>query len=211
MKLIAFDSFNNARMNLIIQQFLTQSQENDAADLQSDQEASTLATAKPLCLSSPQEIAKVEPLFFVGARQSIVAPLPVHFGVSLDEFSVRTGTAGSDLGDALHQAFQNDKYLLSAACRDDGRKPTVVVSFLSHVSPEEQAKAYYHAILLSRELKARGEIISTDDMLTAESIAREELQRSWGTFSQSCREAGWDLSKTELQSHGYELEVIEEK
>jgi len=208
MKLIAFDSFNNARMNLIVEEFLTLPEATNGSYLGTD-ESNTTLLVKPLCLSSPRDVAKVEPLFFVGTRQSKVAPLPIHFGVSLDEFVTRTGKSGVVLEGLLYQAFQNDKYLLATETRH-GRHPTVVVSFLHHASPEEHAKAYYHAILLSRQLNERG-TVNEDDFISAEAIAQEELERSWDAFSHSCQESGWNLGKTQLQSQGYELELIENK
>lgn len=204
MKLIAFDSFNNARMNLVVKEYLAQSSDITAVeDLQS---VNTTIATKSVSLSSPKDIATVEPLFFVGTRQDKIAPLPIHFGVSLDEFSTLTGKSEVELQELLQQAHQNDSYLLSASWHG-GRRPSVVVSFLAHATPEQQAKAYYHAILLSRQLK-ECDATNSRDVLAAETIANNELERSWNDFSQSCRRAGWDLSKTEIQSHGYELEVV---
>ena len=203
MKLIAFDSLNDARMNLIVKEFL----ENNVLDPPSDQCNATFM-GKPVKLSSPQVIARAEPLFFIGTQPSKVAPLPVHLGVSLDEFAAQTDR--SDLEVLLQQASQNDNYLLATASHH-GRQPTVVVSFLSCASPEDHAKAYYHAVLLTRQLKAQGPKVTDADILFAEAMANEELDRSWGKFAQACEVSGWDLSKTELRSHGYELELIENK
>lgn len=207
MKLIAFDSFNNARMNLAIQEFLSQSEPIGPTNLQSTKRNTTAAVAKQAMLSSPSKIAKTEPLFFVGTRQGKIHPLPIHFGVSLEEFSKRTGKDGADLlEELLRQASIKDKYLIGAA----RHTPSILVSFLSHASPEDQARAYYHAILLSRQLKE----CNTDnvhDVMSAEANANEQLETTWNDFANSCRQSGWDLSKTELQSHGYELELIEKR
>lgn len=211
MKLIAFDSFNNARMNLIVDEFLTQMEEVKVLDVLDGSRSKSNATyyAKSVSLSSPSDIAKVEPLFFVGIRrQRIVAPFPVRFGVSLDEFSAQTGKTGSGLETILYQATQNDKYVLATAPSHGVRQlPRIAVSFLSHASPEDQAKAYYHAMLLSRQLKDM-HAVTDSDIIAAEAIAKEELERTWGAFSVACKTAGWDLKKTELHSHGYELELI---
>lgn len=205
MKLIAFESFNNARMNLIIEEYLTQTQDASSSDV-SNGENNTISLLDPTSLSSPSAIAKVEPLFFVGLRrQNKFAPLPIRFGVSLDEFSAKTGKAGLELELLLNKAVQNDKYLLASSSH--GGKPTIAVSFLSHASPENHAKAYYHAILLSRQLKDR-HAITDDDIISAEALAVEELENTWDAFSLACQAARWDLDKTELKSHGYELELV---
>ena len=209
MKIIAFDSFNNARMDLIIKEFLSQSEPNEPFNSHSTEKNTTVAVEMSAVLSSPSDIAKKEPLFFVGTRQGKIHPLPIHFGVSLEEFARRTGKKVSELEGLLRQASGKDKYLLAAEVRPR-HKPSVVVSFLSHASPKDQAKAYYHAILLSRQLKECN-AVNVHDVLSAEAIANEQLESTWNSFSQACRESGWDLSKTELQSHGYELELIEKR
>ena len=162
-------------------------------------------------MSKPSDIAKVEPLFFVPMRpprRRKVAPLlTIRFGVSLDEFSTRANRASSQLEDLLKQALQSDKYLIAASLSQGGKKPTIVVSFLSHASPEDHAKAYYHAILLSRHLVGMDDP-SESDIINAETIVNEQLHRTWNGFAVACQTAGWDLSKTELQSQGYELELI---
>jgi hypothetical protein len=199
MKLIAFDSFNNSRMNLIIAEFIEWWETN----MTLDEIQGTLA-AKPVHLSTPKAIAKVEPLFFIGTRHNKIAPFPIHFGVSFDEFYSSTERAPPDMKSTLHQSSQ-DKYMLATGSH---RRLCVVVSFLLHASPEDQAKAYFHAILLSRQLKKQGANVGDGEAIaSAEASAREELENSWDMFCTACRESGWDLSKTELRSHGYELEI----
>jgi hypothetical protein len=201
MKLIAFDSFNNARMNLIMAEFIESWETNLAL---SDETQGTVA-AKPIQLSTPRVVAKVEPLFFVGTRYNKIAPLPIHFGVSFDEFYSSTARTPPDMESTLHQSSQ-DKYMLATG--SSHRRLSVVVSFLLHASPEAEAKAYFHAILLSRQLKKQGASVGDGDAIaSAEASAREELANSWNMFCTACRESGWDLSKTELRSHGYELEI----
>jgi hypothetical protein len=199
MKLIAFDSFNNARLNLIMAEFLRWWENN------MDQDGESLV-AKPIQPSSPRLIAQVEPLFFIGPWRKKICPLPVHFGVSFDEFYSRTERTPHEMESTLYQS-NDDKYMLATGS-SHGRL-SVVVSFLVHATPEDQAKAYFHAILLSRQLKKQGANVGDDgdDIVAAELIAREELEKSWGLFCKACQNSGWDLSKTELRSHGYELEI----
>jgi hypothetical protein len=212
MKLIAFDSFNNARMNLILDEYLTQLEaEPMDTPTMSDMNNGTLSS-KSISLSKPEDISKVEPLFFVSVRpprRRKVAPLlPIRFGVSLDEFSTKTSRKCSELENLLNQASQSDKYLIAASLSQGGKTPpTIVVSFLSHASPEDHAKAYYHAVLLSRQLVGINDL-SDHDIINAETIVNDQVHRSWDGFTYACHTAGWDLSKTELQSQGYELEMI---
>jgi hypothetical protein len=206
MKLIAFESFNNARMNLIVTEFIDWWEKNMTLD-DKIQGTTTLATKQqPVQLNTPKEIAKVEPLFFIGFRQRKIAPFPIHFGVSFDEFYSSTKRTPPEIESTLHQSSQ-DKYMIATGTTH--RRLFVVVSFLLHASPEDQAKAYFHAILLSRQLKKQGAHIDGDASMiaSAEGSAREALGNSWDMFCTACRESGWDLSKTELRSHGYELEI----
>ena len=199
MKLIAFDSFNNARMNLIVAEFINWWEKN----LRLDETQGTVA-AKPLQLSTPKDIANVEPLFFIGTRQHKIAPLPIHFGVSFDDFHSSTERTPPELESTLHQLSQ-DKYMIATGKH---RRLCIIVSFLVHASPKDQAKAYFHAILLCRHLKKQGASVRDGNATaSAEASAREELEHSWDMFCTACRESGWDLSKTELRSHGYELEL----
>ncbi len=177
----------------------------------SDMNNGTLSS-KSISLSKPEDISKVEPLFFVPVRpprRRKVAPLlPIRFGVSLDEFSTKTSRKCSELENLLNQASQSDKYLIAASLSQGGKTPpTIVVSFLSHASPEDHAKAYYHAVLLSRQLVGINDL-SDHDIINAETIVNDQVHRSWDGFTYACHTAGWDLSKTELQSQGYELEMI---
>lgn len=213
MKLIAFDSFNNARMNLILDEYLIQLKEVESLDAptMSDMNNDTLSS-KSISLSKPEDISKVEPLFFVPVRpprrRKVVPLLPIRFGVSLDEFSTRTSRNCSELKNLLNEASRSDKYLIAASLSQGGTKPpTIVVSFLSHASPEDHAKAYYHAVLLSRQLVGIDDL-SDNDIINAETIVNDQVHRSWDGFTDACHTAGWDLRKTELQSQGYELEMI---
>jgi hypothetical protein len=164
-------------------------------------------------LSSPKDIAKIEPLFFVrlSPHPSKVPPVPIRFGVSLDEFSDKTGKSGAELEELLKQASHLDRYLLAVSLlsHNGKHKQTIVVSFLSHASPDDHARAYYHAVLLGRKLKESNIVNNNDnDTISTEAIVKEQLHQTWDSFVLACETAGWDLSKTELQTQGYELELI---
>ena len=203
MKLIAFDSFNNARMNLIMAEFFSWWNDKEPQQPTINAPDQAADSVKPVQLSSPHDIAKVEPLFFVGTERGKLSPVPIRFGVSFDEFSSITGRSESELEFDLLQSTQSN-YLIAAGSR--GRSPCVVVSFLSSATPVDQAKAYYHATLLGFQLKNQG-ATDSNAMRAAEANARDELDRSWYLFTQACQESGWDLKKTELQSCGYGLEL----
>jgi hypothetical protein len=161
---------------------------------------------KPIQQSTPHHIAEVEPLFFIGPWRAKIRPLPIHFGVSFDEFYSRTERTSLEMESTLHQS-NDDKYMLATGSSRGNL--SVVVSFLLHATPEDQAKAYFHAILLSRQLQKRGPNVADDGgaIIAAELSAREELEKSWGVFCTACQKLGWDLGKTELRSQGYELEI----
>mmetsp|Transcript_11752 Transcript_11752/g.24837 ORF Transcript_11752/g.24837 Transcript_11752/m.24837 type:complete len:554 (-) Transcript_11752:1667-3328(-) len=94
-------------------------------------------------------------------------------------------------------------------------KPCVVVSLLMDVSPQQQVKAYFHAWLLTMKLQERlgkqsNVSVSTDlaSQLEVEAEVILLLESKWGAFAASCTDAGWDLSRSELQTHGYEVKVV---
>ena len=93
--------------------------------------------------------------------------------------------------------------------------PCVIVSLLMDVSPEQQVKAYFHAWLLT--MKLQEQLIKQSDtsdptdlasQLEAEAEVILLLESTWGAFAASCTDAGWDLSRSELQTHGYEVKVV---
>ena len=43
--------------------------------------------------------------------------------------------------------------------------------------------------------------------LEIEEEAKAQLASLWGTFRRRCTDAGWDLSGSELQTLGYEIEL----
>jgi hypothetical protein len=118
----------------------------------------------------------------------------------------------------------NDGYIistggqnLSSSGKTENPKSCVVVSFFSEVSPEQQTKAYVHARLLANILQERQEkeASSTNDyvmdfknQLEIEAEAKFLLKSMWEKFLRSCTHAGWDLSRSELQTRGYEVEVV---
>lgn len=205
MRLIAFDSFNTSRMNMILQEFWTrlEQQPPPSSTNQRSKDPSVVA------ISDPNQVASREPLFFLQASKR--RGVPIIFGDSFNEFSKRSQKSPA----ALEQLLQNcrDNYLISSGSTSRG-KPCVVVSFRSNITPSQEAKAYFHADLLSRELKSEqydqadnsnASIQST--LQNSEIAVAFSIDEAWKNFQASCVQSGWDLGKTELRTLGYEVEV----
>jgi len=183
MRLIAFDSLNTVRMNMLLFEFFSWWKTRDP-------EAGTLTT--------PAIIAKKEPLFFLSGTRKVVAKCPIVFGASFNEIVSKSYNV-----DKQQMAFQlsSDGYLVVPG-RSENERPCVLVAFQEDTSPSEQAKAYFHATLLSRYLH------DPNSLNIAEANASAELQNAWPFFETLCKSSGWDLTKTELRSQGYELSCL---
>jgi Vitamin B6 photo-protection and homoeostasis len=243
MKLISFDYVNTIRMDMIIKEFFAISASTRLEDCTSTSSSLTR-------LRTPQEIAKREPLFFgMSAIKRVFSPprdamkrpfriSRVYFGVAFDEYSHLSGKPleflrsevvelqsgnGSERTDSTLTGRSSDGYLISSGCSNLQRPnagPLVVVCFLADVTPLQQAKAYFHANLLGRQLqsridqehhreqKSRNKSPPTLDLptrLEVESQTRIILDDAWGDFLARSAEAGWDLNRSELQSSGFEI------
>jgi Vitamin B6 photo-protection and homoeostasis len=180
MRLIAFDGCNTLRMNMVLTEFF------EWWIINKDQNGAEVPS-----LSSPEQIASKEPLFFglVNKESRGPAALPIRVGVSFDEFW-KVASSHSDCEDP--QEFRNskttnDNYLVTSSSK--GGSTSVVVALLSHVTGRQEARAFFHATWL-----AMGMVGTTDD-----------LSRAWDSFEKSLMRAGWDINKTELATRGYEV------
>jgi hypothetical protein len=207
MRLIAFDSCNTIRMDLLLDEFFPLWETNASTET-SD---STLPE-----LSNPSNVAKLEPLFFrLPTRHRKVSNIvPIHFGGSFNDYWERAGKSVSQFDYELDLLNHRDKYIVSSGWASNRRRLCVVVSLLSHVTPLQEAKGYFHANLLARLLRRRIETSNSnaiDDAsrLDAEAEAQKKLEVAWDQFQRSCKSAGWDLSKTELRTRGYELQFVQ--
>jgi hypothetical protein len=124
-----------------------------------------------------------------------------------------------------------DLYLISSGWllarpgkkKRERRQPCVSVVFGTGTTPLEEAKAYVHAQLLCRRLEEEmtksfststtsSSVDEKDNFqaatmaANAESKARSDMTIAWAMFQASCHARGWDLSKTELRTLGYEVE-----
>lgn len=185
MKLVAFDYLNTQRMNIAAAEFFRW--------------WNKIQPPHVLSISAPEAIAKIEPLWFIQRSRKLV-PYPVYFGVSFNEFASRTHKSMPEMKE-LANDLAATKYLISVGtCKRRGY--CVVVSLSELASPSDQAKAYFHALLLDQALKKEN---STGSVAEAEQNVLQKLDFAWTSFAKKLHEAGWDLSKTELRSKGYEI------
>jgi len=191
MRLIAFSSLNTVRMNMVLADFFqgwSQQQQSDAA---------TTVQSSPL--ASPIQISKQEALFFWPRFLRRKQPsMPIYFGVSFNEFSRQSLYSTTELEAML---LQDEKsYWISAG------KSAIAVAIQADTSPVNQAKAYFHALLLARELQGKRPT-SSQERLAVERAVLVQLDAAWNTFTSQCHQAGWDLTTCELRSKGYEIAI----
>lgn len=207
MRLIAFNSLNTVRMGMVVSDFFESWSQRPP--LQPAETTALIEESPVSALPSPIRIAKQEPLFFwprLGRRKR-VSSTPIHFGVSFNEFSEQSGKSLTELQDLLSS---ETPYWISS-----GRSShlVVVVALRTDATPVDQAKAYFHALLLGQELerqKAKAGAGSGDDAeraVAAEKAVADELESAWNSFATKCRQAGWDLSASELRTRGYEIDI----
>ena len=217
MRIIAFDSPNTVRMNMLLAEFL-------AAPSKTTNTTTPALLKHSLSdnpLSSPIQVAQTEPLFFgmPGKYRKPPGPIPIHFGCSFNEFWERSGKSSVAPLDRKSLLTTKDNYILSSGGGGGGGKssthPCVVVSFLSHATPLQEAKAYFHANLIGNEIIQKRAVVGSSKALTeeerldADAKAGQLVDKAWGKFQRSCKAAGWDLSKAELRTKGYEVQFID--
>ena len=151
--------------------------------------------------------------------------VPIYFGVSFNEYIERCATAVDihQIKDVLLDSQEATKYpyFISIA---SSTLPTgtitskhcgVVVALRSNTDAFTQAQAYFHATLYRRIIQDVGTDISTattavtnNDRSLLEIVeqkVRKVFPVAWKSFVIECDKAGWDLSRTELHSKGYEI------
>ena len=207
MRLICFDYLNTIRMDMIL--------DNAFANDASVQEMST-----------PQEIARQEPLWFLlpsirrrlrRVKSSALRPCPINFGISYDDFYKLSSNSAVEESTRSWQQYAidgtargtvKDAYLLSSGY--NGSTLSVNVCLLSSATPIQQTKAYFHAKLLRRKLQKKLDKESTiapDTLQDIEQDTEKQLEASWNDFVARAIDSGWDLNRSELQSSGYEIEI----
>eukprot|EP00980_Cylindrotheca_fusiformis_P017400 scaffold5398_cov120-Cylindrotheca_fusiformis.AAC.2 len=204
MRLISFDSCNNARLNMLLSDFFLGNLHHDESQPRPEMPA----------LPTPKEIAMTEPLFFgvPGKHRTPPTTIPIRFGVDFGE--LYESSKGSVLTVMQNGELRNDteSYVLSSGYSNDRKQHCVLVAFLANASPIEETKAYFHATLLGLELQKKcdeekGGVLNDQTRHAVERDTKEVLDIVWETFRVCSSTAGWDLNKTELRSEGYELVV----
>ncbi len=188
MRLIAFDSCNTARMNMLLEEFFGWWQAHERED---DPQLPSLST--------PQEIAKKEPLFFTfGKAVKPPGGLPIHLGVSFDEFWEANRMSQGDVEQVQSMETTMENYLVTVTPKGSVVPHAIPVVLMSHVTGYQEAKAYFHANWLGRESQR----LETND---ENSSTLERMHLAWNYFVTCAQRSGWDLSKTELTTAGYEV------
>jgi hypothetical protein len=223
MRLIAFDSLNQVRMNMILTEFF------QWRDRQTQTTDASTTTSAGLRLSPPSLVTSTEPLFFLpewlmpkihALKRSSVK---VFFGESFNDFSEKSlSTSGSKITEALlhvpggspliNSVLGDDGYLISAGYEEKGlaannQELCVNVVFRSSATALDEAKAYLHSLMLGRRLKCLDDVSATDaaKIVAVEREVQDDMQVAWKMFQAGCDNVGWDLTKTELRTMGYEM------
>ena len=194
MRLIAFDNMNTLRLDMLLEEFWEQQQWKDDTN-----------STEVVQLSSPDQVARTEPLLFLPWRRHQPSPFPIRFGVSFNELIQKAGKDGHQVRVML-STLEKSPYWVSAA-KLGRRRPVVMVALQRGISPYDQTKAYFHAVLLSRYLARQKKETLKFDIVTAEEEAAQDVDEAWGKFAARCMIAGWDLSATEIQTRGFEIQI----
>lgn len=262
LRLIAFDSFNRVRLRMVVAEYFQRYRRDqdhpparDQARPDSPQPATTTTTtttlvptddteftdpSTPSLLSSlptPQEIAKKEPLFFLpraflNQKQRQLTTIPIHFGVSFNDFAKHSGLDEDSLQNMLAASSEQSLYWIAIGhrpARIQGpeprrrprhSKPSIYVALASNATAAVQTKAFFHALLLVQHLNERGDtnqslsslsssLSPLEDMRRVEQATQDELENHhlWEDFSARCQRAGWDITQSDFGSLGYEIAI----
>lgn len=180
MRLVAFDSFNTVRLDIVLKAFLDSPQ-------------------NPGAMLSPREVSSVEPLFFLPKRRSFV-DVPIRFGVSFNEFWRCTRKSESEV---QHILSSRNRYCVSPGYM--GRKRCVLVALKENVEGTGQIRAYVHAALLAQAIEKSSGTVG-DNILEME--VSSKMNREWLAFESGCRDTGWCLGTHKLKTEGYELSFL---
>jgi hypothetical protein len=233
MRIIAFPQFNTVRFNQVVTTFFNQRYTSTNDGSISTITDITTNDEKRIHLPTPQEIAKIEPLFFfVHSEKPLPCQLittmtlqrrrrllPIYFGVSFNEFMERSGMNQHHLRSMLIEKTTAYPYLISIGTSPSKFKTNttkdnccIVVALPSNTNAYVQAQAYFHATLfrhIINELSSHQNQQPTsrheDFRQFVESKVHADFPLAWQSFATECDKAGWDLSRSELHSNGYEI------
>ena len=225
LRLVTFDSLSSTRMNILLAEFMnwweSKTQETSPSPPSHKQ---TSAPTKPK-LSSPEIVTRSEPLFFFfGSGSGNKSPkhhVPIHFGVDYNKFCNMSNKSVPNTRFAeedFNTKKNKSRYLITSGLEKHKRRrksePCVLVSLFPDTTPQDEAKAYFHATMLARQLEKNksNKTRHGDDQdsmgQSSEDKAKSEVDRAWPIFKTACEVVGWDLDKTGLQSCGYEVKYV---
>jgi hypothetical protein len=148
----------------------------------------------------------------------------IEFGVAFERFAGATRWTEDDVKVAL---ASDSTYLVGLAASRNKKNPrdkSVVVALAEGITPLQQTKAYFHALLLRRRIVGSGDMLFSgsgssssslfdwtdrDRLRLLEQAVQREMDDSitWKLFCREATRAGWDLKRSELQSRGYEVAI----
>jgi hypothetical protein len=133
--------------------------------------------------------------------------------VSFNEFCKRSGKeVDMIISDLASKPTKTDsdrkKYLTSSSVT--GR--SVLVILLSNISAKQHIKAYFHAWLLSENLRdCRGKknknYLNIEERLEVEKVTEMVLEQSWNNFLTKTIDSGWCTNISDIQSKGFEVKL----
>jgi len=210
MKLIAFDYFNTGRMNTVLDKMLskrmhTQDVENLIKnDNRIDQKDS-------VSIDSPSVISRYEPLFFGSLKLWKRKLISIRMGVSFDH--IQDSIKSYDDKDYFMESY------IDQICRDgyivaSGKnRKEVLVAINMNSDTIIRTKSYFHAFIFRKMLLERSSgkySMSSKETTTLRAVgidASNEVDQLWPQFFRESKHSGWDLTKTDLGSIGYEIKI----
>jgi hypothetical protein len=210
MRLIAFESFNTLRLNMVLSHFFQE------YDIDNNNETTSIL------LPTPKQIARQEPLLFSTILKDNPTH-PIHVGVSFNEFvnqavvtttSTTNTTTTNDVSRLLHLVGTENEYWITVlGTTATKRRIPLQLSTILVALPEDSdsistTKAYFHAYLLNHLLMKYQK--SDNPSVVVEKVqdmASQHMQASWKCFQNACIQAGWNLDQTELKSKGFEVSL----
>lgn len=187
MRIVRLEWLNRDRMDLVLGGFLG----GDGCDVGT------------VGLMDPAGAARVESLVFrPRVRQDRCR---VRLGVSFNDLAAGFSNESSPELQSRLIGGMGDGYVL-AVC-NNGKRRSVLVSFLRSLSRRDIARIYLHAKLVERafsELEPLGSRIDSSPQI-AQAKADSDVARLWPKFEKKARAVGWDLDKTEIATEGYEV------
>ena len=186
MRIMAFDTLNTERMEILFRNFHDHYQTSGTSDEKVDDTSVQMLT--------PRQVASCESLFFLpkwGKQHNRIS-----FGVSLNELL-------NDNTEAVDKDSLSRPHWISTTSNNGIRKPKQVkVALNAQSTPRQTIRAYFDALWIG----ASSTTISDDTQSSVLAIERDD---AWNLFSDACEEAGWNLDQHNILAKGYEISFVE--